>query len=53
MFRRRPQQPLIVRVTADHPVQHDDVGCLHALRIDGDVVQAPLRALLQPRRAQE
>jgi hypothetical protein len=53
VLRRRSQQPLIVRVTADDPVQHDDVGCLDALRIDGDVVQAALRTLLEPGLTQE
>lgn len=53
VLRRRSQQSLVVRVTADHPMQHDDVGYLDALRIDGDVVQAPLRTLLEPCLTQE
>ena len=46
---RRRQQPLDVRVAAHHAVQHDDVGGLHPLWVDGDVDDAPLDAVAQAR----
>jgi hypothetical protein len=53
VLRGRSQEPLVVRVAADHPVEHDHVERLDTLRIDGDVLQAPLRALLEPCLSQE
>ena len=44
--RRRAEQALVVRVAADDPVHHDDVGWLDAVRIRGDVVLAALDARL-------
>src|SRR5437870_12924763 len=52
-LRSRSQQALIIRVAADDSVQHDDVSCLHALRVEGDVVQASVYTSLECSLAQE
>src|SRR5580765_3179557 len=52
-FLRRSQQTLVVRVTADDSVQHDDVSCLYAVGLHRDVVEAPLRAVLERQLAQQ
>jgi hypothetical protein len=53
VLRRRSEQPLIVRIAADHAVQHDYVGWVDVRRIGGDVVEKSLRPLLEARFAQE
>src|SRR5580765_1069635 len=52
-FLCRSQQTLVVRVTADDSVQHDDVGCLYAVGLHRDVVEAALRAVLERQLAQQ
>ena len=45
---RRRQQPLVIGVAAHHPVQHDHVGGLDAVPVDGDVVQPAGHPALEP-----
>src|SRR6266487_2816411 len=52
-LRGRSQEALVVRVTADDSVQHDDVGCLDGFGLDGDVVEASLCTVLERHFAQE
>jgi len=51
--RCRSQQAHVVRVTADDSVQHDDVGCLYAVGLHRDVVEATLRTVLERQLAQQ
>ena len=50
---RRLQQPLVVGIAADDPVQDDDVGRLNRVRIGGEIVETPLRPLLESGLAQQ
>ena len=52
-FLCRSQQAHVVRVTADDSVQHDDVGCLYAVGLHRDVVEATLRTVLERQLAQQ
>src|SRR6266550_1021675 len=52
-LRSRAQQALVIRIAADDPVQHDDVGWLDAVGLCRDVVEAPLCTVLECRLAQE
>src|SRR5713226_9013273 len=45
--RSRSEEALVVRVTADHPVQHDDIGGLDTLRVGGDVVDPSFCTVLE------
>src|SRR6478609_2106634 len=49
----RSEQTLVVRVTADDSVQHDDVGCLYAVGLHRDVVEAALRTVLERQLAKQ
>jgi hypothetical protein len=49
----RPEQPLVVGIAADHPVENDNVGRLDGVGVDGDVVQPPPHATRKPGLAQE
>jgi len=44
VLRDRAEQPLVVRVAAHHPVQHDDVGGLDPRRVFRDVVEPAVDA---------
>ena len=48
MLSRRGEQPLVVRIAADHPVQHDHIGPLDTVRVRCDVMPAPYDAVLEP-----
>jgi hypothetical protein len=42
---RSNQQSFVVGVATDNPVQDNDVGRFHAIRVRGNVVQLPVRAV--------
>lgn len=44
----RCQKPVIIGVTADYAVQHDDVRRLHVVRSGGDVHDAAVHAIAHP-----
>src|SRR5262245_8077816 len=50
---RGRQQPLVVGVAADDAVEHDHVGRVEAIAVDRDVVEPPLRSVLESGLAEE
>ena len=48
MRSRRSEKPLIVRITADDPVEHDHIGRLDAVWICGDVEEPSLYSAFDP-----